>query len=46
MSGQLKWGPVHTEKFWREQARKFEADDFFILKQVRKLVMLVVLLPF
>ncbi|CAM9991423.1 unnamed protein product, partial [Hapterophycus canaliculatus] len=34
MSGQLKWGPVHTEKFWREQARKFEADEFFILKQV------------
>lgn len=34
MSGQLKWGPVHTEKFWREQARKFEADEFFVLKQV------------
>lgn len=34
MSGQLKWGVVHTEKFWREQARKFEADEFFIIKQV------------
>lgn len=34
MSGQLKWGVVHTEKFWREHAREVEADDFFILKQV------------
>ncbi|CAM9407999.1 unnamed protein product [Ectocarpus sp. 13 AM-2016] len=38
MSGQLKWGPVHTEKFWREQARKFEADEFFILKQLIELL--------
>lgn len=36
MSGQLRWGVVHTEKFWREQVRKFEADEFFILKQARE----------
>lgn len=34
MSGQLKWGVVHTEKFWREHAREVEGDEFFILKQV------------
>ncbi|CAM9504958.1 unnamed protein product [Choristocarpus tenellus] len=34
MSGQLKWGVVHTEKFWRENNRAVEADEFFILKQL------------
>ncbi|CAM9151453.1 unnamed protein product [Ascophyllum nodosum] len=38
MSGQLKWGVVHTEKFWREQARKFETDEFFIVKQLIELL--------
>ena len=31
-SGQLKWGLVHTEKFWRENARSVEANDFALLK--------------
>lgn len=38
MSGQLKWGPVHTEKFWREHAREVDADEFFILKQLIELL--------
>ena len=41
MSGQLKWGVVHTEKFWREQARKFETDEFFIVKQVYTVVLVL-----
>lgn len=38
MSGQLKWGVVHTEKFWREHAREVDADEFFILKQLIELL--------
>ncbi|CAM9327116.1 unnamed protein product [Discosporangium mesarthrocarpum] len=34
MSGQLRWGVVHTEKFWRENNRAVETDEFFILKQL------------
>jgi hypothetical protein len=31
-SGQLRWGIVHTEKFWRENVRALEAKDFQTLK--------------
>lgn len=34
-SGQLIPGPIHSEKFWRENARFFENDQFL---NVRKLV--------
>lgn len=33
-SGALRWGVVHTEKFWRENAKLLEADDFKLLKQL------------
>lgn len=31
-SGQLRWGIVHTEKFWRENVKALEANDFKTLK--------------
>jgi len=31
-SGALRWGIVHTEKFWRENNRFIEANDFTNLK--------------
>jgi V-type H+-transporting ATPase subunit H len=33
-SGHLHWGIVHSEKFWRENARACEADDFFIIRRL------------
>ena len=33
-SCQLRWGLVHSEKFWRENARAVEAEDFKLLKQL------------
>jgi V-type H+-transporting ATPase subunit H len=37
-TGELEWGTIHTEKFWKENVRKFEADDFGC---VRKLIALL-----
>ena len=37
-SGKLRWGMVHTEKFWRENARFLERDDFKLLKCLIKLL--------
>lgn len=37
-SGQLRWGPVHTEKFWRDHARQFEADNFELVRNVVELL--------
>lgn len=28
LTSELEWGTIHTEKFWKENVRKFEADDF------------------
>jgi V-type H+-transporting ATPase subunit H len=33
-SGALRPGVVHTEKFWRENARFVEAEDFKLLKKL------------
>jgi V-type H+-transporting ATPase subunit H len=37
-SGKLKWGIAHEEKFWRENARETEKDDF---QCIRDLVVLL-----
>lgn len=29
-----RWGIVHTDKFWRENAKFVEHDDFAMLKQL------------
>mmetsp|Transcript_6343 Transcript_6343/g.13476 ORF Transcript_6343/g.13476 Transcript_6343/m.13476 type:complete len:459 (-) Transcript_6343:112-1488(-) len=31
-TGNLRWGIVHTEKFWRENAKLLEENDFEMLK--------------
>ena len=28
----LNWGPVHSEKFWKENVKKFENNDFVLVK--------------
>ena len=33
-TGALRWGIVHTDKFWRENAKLVEHDDFKLLKQL------------
>jgi len=33
-SGRLKWGPMHSERFWKEHARVMEKDGFATLKQL------------
>jgi V-type H+-transporting ATPase subunit H len=33
-SGALRWGIVHTEKFWRENNKFVEANDFQLLKNL------------
>ncbi|CAM9300978.1 unnamed protein product [Phaeothamnion confervicola] len=38
MSGQLRWGAVHTDKFWREHVRETEINDFFIVRQLVELL--------
>ena len=39
MIGALRWGIVHTDKFWRENAKFLEKNDFQLLKA------LIALLP-
>eukprot|EP01038_Epipyxis_sp_PR26KG_P010714 gene10714-14386_t len=33
-SGSLRWGIVHNEKFWKENAKFVEADNFALLKSL------------
>lgn len=28
----LNWGPCHSEKFWKENVKKFEGNDFVLIK--------------
>jgi len=37
-SGKLKWGVCHNEKFWRENSRQLEENDFELLKLLIKLL--------
>jgi len=30
---QLHWGPCHTEKFWKAHVKKFEQNDFALIKK-------------
>eukprot|EP00981_Chlorochromonas_danica_P010043 scaffold2953_cov187-Ochromonas_danica.AAC.8 len=34
LSGGLRWGILHTEKFWRENAKFVEADNFALLRSL------------
>ncbi len=33
-SGLLRWSTVHSTEFWRENVRRFEVDNFKIIKQL------------
>jgi V-type H+-transporting ATPase subunit H len=37
-SGHLEWTPVHTERFWREHNRKFENENFALIKKLLALL--------
>lgn len=37
-SGDLQWGLVHSEKFWKENARTAELNDFALVKQLVRLL--------
>lgn len=37
-SGALRWGIVHTEKFWRENTKFADQDDFKLLKMLVALI--------
>jgi V-type H+-transporting ATPase subunit H len=36
--GNLEWGFLHTEKFWREHAKEFEKEDFYLVKLLIELL--------
>lgn len=33
-TNQLRWGPCHSENFWKENAKRFEAGDFALVKKL------------
>jgi len=33
--GELTWGPIHSDKFWKENFKKFEEGNF---KMILKLI--------
>lgn len=37
-TGQLRWGIVHTDAFWKENAAHVEKDDFHNLRQLVKII--------
>ena len=32
--GHLEWSPVHCEKFWKENVKKFEDQDFHLIRKL------------
>lgn len=37
-TGKLSWNPVHTEKFWRENIKRFEDNDFGLIRTLVSLL--------
>jgi len=33
-NGVLEWGPIHSERFWRENYKKMEDDNFTLIQQI------------
>ncbi len=38
LTGRLRWGYIHTEKFWKENVLNFEKDQYAAVKQLAALV--------
>lgn len=38
-TGKLSWGFIHSNKFWKENVNKFEANDFKAVKDLVKILM-------
>ncbi|CAD8109534.1 unnamed protein product [Paramecium primaurelia] len=34
----LTWSPVHTEKFWKENVKKFEENDFLLIRKLAEIL--------
>lgn len=34
----LSWGPCHSEKFWKENVKRFEEDDFKFIRILAELL--------
>jgi len=34
----LEWGPVHSDKFWKENVKRFEEKDFSLIKKLVELL--------
>ena len=34
----LEWSAVHTERFWKENAGKFEANDYLMITKLAELL--------
>ncbi|CAD8120222.1 unnamed protein product [Paramecium sonneborni] len=32
------WSPVHTEKFWKENVKKFEENDFLLIRKLSEIL--------
>lgn len=32
ITDKLNWGPCHSEKFWKENVKRFEGNDFALIK--------------
>lgn len=37
-SESMEWSAVHTERFWKENVLKFEANDYLIIRKLRILL--------
>ena len=34
----LVWSPVHSEKFWKENVKRFEDNDFLMIRKLSDLL--------
>ena len=38
LGGKLEWGQMHKDKFWKENVKKFERNDFDLIKKLINLL--------
>jgi len=37
-NGILEWGPIHSERFWKENFKKMEENNFLIIEKLVRLL--------